>query len=106
MLEARSQRPLGGDVAWLHDQGGIIGIVQCEVLRRSRTHRLATTQQVLGHRQRAVNVLGRERLHQAAECNVGHRKARRLAADEQAWNAKLVEADGDWKAGGAASKME
>ena len=53
-----------------------------------------------------MHVLGGKGLHETAERQVGHGKARRLAADEQAWNAKLVEPNRDRKTGCAVREME
>ena len=82
------------------------GLVEHQIIRHFRPHRLAPAQQILGRRQRAMDVLGRERLHQAAEREVGHGEAGRLAADEQAGNAKVVQARGHRKAGRPVREMK
>jgi hypothetical protein len=53
-----------------------------------------------------MHVFGGERLHQAAEREIGHREARRLAADEQARHAKVVQAHRHREAGGAAGEVQ
>ena len=89
MLEAGPQRRLGRD----EPGSGTAAPPRARTgsdCRAFRPQGLAAAQQVLGHRQRAVDVLGGERLHQAAKREVGHREARRLAADEQARNIEVV----------------
>jgi len=53
-----------------------------------------------------VHVLGGERLGQAAERQVRHRKARRLPADEQARHVELLEPRRHGKAGRAVGQVE
>src|SRR5438105_4265477 len=53
-----------------------------------------------------MHVLGGERLHQAADGEVGHWEARRLAADKQAWNAKVIEPHRNRKAGRTMGEMK
>ena len=81
-------------------------LVERQIVGHFGPQGLAAAQQVLGHRQRAVDVLGGERLHQAAEGEVGHREARRLAGDEQARHAKIVQPHRDREAGRAVGQME
>ena len=68
--------------------------------------RLAPAKQIFRHRQRPVHVFSRERLHQAAEREIRHREARRLAAHEKARNSKIVQANGNRKAGGSMGEVK
>ena len=82
------------------------GLIKRQVLWHLRPQGFAPAQQIFGHGERAVDVFRGERLHEAAEREVGHRKARRLAADEQARNAQLVEPDRDREARGPVGQMK
>src|SRR3954452_23947460 len=106
VLEAGPQRRLRRDEARLDQWYVVVRFIEREVVGQSRAKGLAPAKQVFGHRQRAVNVLRGERLHQAAEREVGHREARRLAADEQARDSKLVEPDRDRKAGASVGEVK
>jgi hypothetical protein len=53
-----------------------------------------------------MDVLGGERLHQAADSEVGHGEARRLAADEQAGDAEGVQMDRDRETGRAVGEVQ
>ena len=82
----------------------VLRLVESQILGHLRPQRFTAAQQVLGSSERAVHVLGGERLHQTTERKIRHREARRLAADEQAWHAEIVEAHGDRETGRARAK--
>ena len=87
--------------------GGIgHAVINEEVGRQFGTQRLAAAHDVLGHGQAAVDVLGGERLDQAAERQVRHREGGRLAGDEQAGDVVVAEPHRDRKAGRAARQLQ
>ena len=73
--------------------------VDLEVLRKLYTKHFAPAKPVFGKGKRTVHILGRERLHQAAERKIRHRKAWRFATHEEARDVEIVKPDSDGETG-------